>query len=143
MKLMTKAALVLLALGTSAAFIIAQDNNNNNAPPNGSQSQNGPPAGGPGMRRHRPPPIIAALDANHDGVIDETEIANASAALKTLDKNGDGKLTMDELMGPRPMGGGGPGAPRPDHGDRGDQRLRHPGPARRPDHPGPGGQVAG
>ena len=51
------------------------------------------------------------LDANHDGVIDETEIANASAALKTLDKNGDGKLTMDELMGPRPPRGEGPGHP--------------------------------
>ena len=40
-----------------------------------------------------------ALDANHDGVIDANEIANAPAALKTLDKNGDGKLTPDEFMG--------------------------------------------
>ncbi|HVV73183.1 MAG TPA: phospholipid-binding protein, partial [Verrucomicrobiae bacterium] len=45
----------------------------------------------------------------HDGVIDADEIANAPAALKTLDKNGDGKLTMDELMGPRPMRGAGQG----------------------------------
>jgi Ca2+-binding EF-hand superfamily protein len=43
------------------------------------------------------PPLMAALDANHDGVIDATEIANAPAALVTLDKNGDGKLTPDEL----------------------------------------------
>jgi hypothetical protein len=58
------------------------------------------------------PLIIGALDANHDGVIDADEIANASAALKTLDKNGDGKLTRDEFMGKppgRPGGGGGQG----------------------------------
>ncbi|HTS16110.1 MAG TPA: EF-hand domain-containing protein [Verrucomicrobiae bacterium] len=68
-----------------------------------------------GMDGHRPPApaIVRALDANHDGVIDSNEIANASAALKTLDKNGDGKLTPDEFMGPRPdpptdQGDGGP-----------------------------------
>jgi hypothetical protein len=57
------------------------------------------------------------LDANHDGVIDETEIANASAALRTLDKNGDGKLTLDELMPPHPgpgQGFGHPPGPPPD-----------------------------
>jgi hypothetical protein len=37
-------------------------------------------------------------------VIDADEIANSSAALKSLDKNGDGKLTPDEFMGPRPPG---------------------------------------
>jgi hypothetical protein len=46
-----------------------------------------------------------ALDTNHDGVIDEAEIANASAALKALDKNGDGKLTPDELIPPPPRPG--------------------------------------
>lgn len=54
---------------------------------------------GPGHPRN---PLIAALDVNGDGVIDAQEIANASAALKTLDKNGDGKLTRDELHPPRP-----------------------------------------
>jgi len=49
-------------------------------------------------------PIIMALDANHDGVISADEIANAAAALKTLDKNGDGQLTKDEYMPPRPPG---------------------------------------
>src|SRR6187402_65445 len=38
------------------------------------------------------PPLVAVLDANHDGVIDQTEISQASAALKQLDKNGDGQL---------------------------------------------------
>lgn len=81
----------------------------------GAQAQDGPPPdggpggpGGPGMHRHHPiPPIVRALDVNHDGIIDSNEIANASAELKTLDKNGDGKLTMDELMGPRPHRPGG------------------------------------
>jgi hypothetical protein len=59
------------------------------------------------------PPLFAALDANHDGIIDAAEIANASAALLTLDKNGDGKLTMDEIMPPHPPRGEGPGPGRP------------------------------
>jgi Ca2+-binding EF-hand superfamily protein len=41
--------------------------------------------------------LNAALDANKDGTIDEKEIKDASAALKKLDKNGDGKLTREEL----------------------------------------------
>ncbi|MFM1945541.1 MAG: hypothetical protein RI897_4523 [Verrucomicrobiota bacterium] len=58
-------------------------------------------------------PINAALDANQDGTIDEVEITNASKALKTLDKNGDGKLTPDELrpeMPPRGREGAAPGS---------------------------------
>jgi hypothetical protein len=102
MKTKTKVALAVLTLGASVLIIIAQDT--------GAQ---GPP--GPGQRRKPAIPlVITALDANHDGVVDAAEIANASAALKTLDKNGDGKLTMDELMGtpPQPRTGGpgdGPG----------------------------------
>ena len=98
MKMKNTIALALLALGTTALLASAQDNNND-GPPGGGQP-------GPGMGGHRPPPpaIIGALDANHDGVIDADEIANASAALKKLDKNGDGKLTPDEFMGKRPQG---------------------------------------
>lgn len=47
-------------------------------------------------------PILNALDADHDGIISAEEIVNASAALKALDKNGDGQLTPDELR-PRQM----------------------------------------
>ncbi len=59
---------------------------------------------GPGLQGHHPwpSPLMQALDANHDGVIDAEEISNAPAALKTLDKNGDGQLTPDELRPPRP-----------------------------------------
>ena len=76
----------------------------------------GPGPGGPGPRFVIP--LMQALDANGDGIIDEQEIANAPAALKKLDKNGDGKLTPDELRPPRPEGfrgrPGGPGGPPPD-----------------------------
>ena len=89
----------LLAVGATALVVRAQDS--------GSQNNNTP--GDRPMRGHRPPApaIVRALDANHDGVIDASEIANASEALKTLDKNGDGKLTPDEFMGPRPQRPGG------------------------------------
>ncbi|MCX6893131.1 MAG: hypothetical protein NTX51_16665 [Verrucomicrobia bacterium] len=56
------------------------------------------------------------MDANSDGVIDADELANAPAALKTLDKNGDGQLTADEFLPPRR---GGPGMRGQGHGPRG------------------------
>src|SRR5258706_9529091 len=92
-----KAKLLILTLGLGAtALLVAQD-----APPPGGGGR--PHRGGP---HHRPPPpaIIAALDSNHDGIIDATEIANASAVLMSLDKNGDGQLTPDAFVGPRPEG---------------------------------------
>ena len=74
-------------------------------PPGGTNdSRFTPPPGG----KHPAPPIVAALDANEDGELDTTEIANASASLLQLDTNGDGKLSRDEL---RPKGHGGPGQP--------------------------------
>jgi hypothetical protein len=92
----------MLALGAAALVVNAQDFG---GPPNGN-GQNGPPPRG---QRPPAPPIVAALDANHDGVIDAQEIANASAALQSLDRNGDGKLTPEEFMGPPPQRPGGPG----------------------------------
>ncbi|HKI69909.1 MAG TPA: hypothetical protein VKA67_09995 [Verrucomicrobiae bacterium] len=99
MKNKIKTTIALLALGATAIAVNAQE-------AGGRPGDRDPGNAGPGgMRGHRPPPpLIAALDANHDGVIDADEIANASAALKTLDKNGDGKLTVDELRPPRPEG---------------------------------------
>lgn len=42
--------------------------------------------------------LLAALDADHDGEISASEIQNSPAALATLDQNGDGRLTMDEVF---------------------------------------------
>jgi hypothetical protein len=108
--------LAALALGVSATLALAQDEPQGpggNRPPRqggGQGGQGGPGQGGQGGgQRMMGGPLMAALDANKDGVIDEKEIANASAALKTLDKNGDGKLTAEEIRPQRPQGQGGQG----------------------------------
>ena len=62
---------------------------------------------GPGRMMARLP-IMMALDADQDGTISANEIDMAVVALKKLDKNKDGKLTMDELM---PSFEGMPGGP--------------------------------
>ncbi len=91
-----------MALGlTLPAITFAEDRPQ---PPDGGDR---PPRheGGPqgeGRQMPPPPPVIGVLDANHDGVIDEVEIAQAAESLKKLDKNGDGKLTIEELRPPRP-----------------------------------------
>ena len=104
MKTTMKTMLTMLALGASAFLIHAQGTGG--PPPDG-----GPDGVGP---RHRPPPLplITALDVNHDRVIDASEIANASAALLTLDKNRDGQLTQDEYLPPLPANAS-KDAPRP------------------------------
>lgn len=127
MKTKTKTMLAVLWL-SAIAFVV-----NVNA-----QDAGGSPQRGPGMGRRMPPPspLMEALDANHDGVIDADEIANASAALKKLDKNGDGKLTQDELRPQHPQGmsgQGGPGGPG--------QQDQHRGPGQGGGHSAPDGQL--
>ena len=56
---------------------------------------------------------MEALDTNHDGVLSADEIANAATSLKQLDKNGDGRLTEDELRPPPPGRRGGPPGGQP------------------------------
>ena len=65
-------------------------------------NKQGMPAGNPtteGQRggQMRTDPILNALDADHDGTISTAELANASKALLTLDKNGEGEITPDEM----------------------------------------------
>jgi hypothetical protein len=96
MKTLVRFVAVSSLLGASA-LLMAQ-------PPLGGGGQGGQG----GQRGPRPTPaIVTALDANQDGVIDAGEIKVASEALGKLDKNNDGKLTLEEYMGPRPGGQGG------------------------------------
>lgn len=100
--------LVTLVVGLSAITIIAQD-----APQRPPPGRERP--GGPDGQRFPRMPLMAALDPNNDGVIDEKEIEQASKSLKTLDKNSDGKITMEELRPQRPDG---PRGDRPNRPDR-------------------------
>ena len=84
-------------------------------------------------------PVIELLDADHNHEISSEEIANATAVLKKLDRNQDGRLTPDEFH-PAGAGEGRPGVGRPDaaggpfgrgrppaEGDAGGDRARRPG----------------
>ena len=67
----------------------------------GGEREGGREGGGEGGRGRGGPEgmmrmmdlIFAALDTNHDNQIDAQEIEGAAAALRTLDKNQDGKIT--------------------------------------------------
>jgi len=88
---MRKNIILLLVLGAATTVCLAQPQ--------------GGPANGELPRGGRPPqlPIVTALDTNSDGILDSNEIANASAELLTLDKNGDGKLAAAEYLPARIM----------------------------------------
>ena len=96
MKLITKSILVAV-LGAATFTSIAQDAGRP------ERREGGPRRGGS--------PVIAALDADKDGEISAPEIANAKAALLTLDKNNDGALTAEELHPARPARPDGAPAP--------------------------------
>jgi Ca2+-binding EF-hand superfamily protein len=76
----------------------------------------------PSAPPHPGHPVVAVLDADRDGAISAEEIGNAAAALQSLDANGDGNLTPDELRPPRPEGApeGPPGGPIMRHDADGD-----------------------
>jgi len=116
-----KSALALCLIGLGGLVGLAQDAPDQ--PPRERRPGPGGPGAGPGPRFVMP--VMAVLDANGDGILDETEVANASAALKKLDKNHDGKIDREELRPPRPEGA----RPRPD-GAQGEGR-----PTPRPENP--------
>jgi Ca2+-binding EF-hand superfamily protein len=69
------------------------------------RAQEPPRQGGPGgFGLPRGFAIFQALDTDHDNTLTAAEIDAAPAALKAMDKNGDGKVTADEI--PMPAGRG-------------------------------------
>ncbi len=71
-------------------------------PPPRNQYRPGRPAPG----RVPGPDLFAILDTNHDGVLDEQEIANAAETLRKLDKNGAGRLTPADIRAALPQAHG-------------------------------------
>lgn len=112
MKTLSPAAFALLA-GLSTFALVAQQPAPAEDRPERPQRREGGP-GGPGGRMaqfQRANPLLQALDTDKNGELSSAEIAAAPTALKTLDKNGDGKLGPDELRPPQPEGQrGGPRA---------------------------------
>ncbi len=135
MKAISKYAAGALAAAALGAFgIIAWAQPSEESPgdaPRRPRGDQGPPR--PEGRRPAPPPkppLETALDADDDGEISASEIDNAPAVLKKLDKDGDGKLTPEEYRPPHP--------PR-DRGydDRGDRDRNGPPPRREGRRRGP------
>jgi hypothetical protein len=82
--------------------------------PRGPEARDGerPPGRPDGFGFGPPNPILEALDSDRNGEISSSEIDMAVVALKTLDKNKDGKLDREELrpeFGDRGFGGPPPG----------------------------------
>jgi hypothetical protein len=84
-------AIIALVALASASTLLAQTTD--------GSGKRGPHRGGPRGGGHA---IVLALDADKDGEISATELANAKTALAALDKNGDGNVTMDEMRPARP-----------------------------------------
>lgn len=122
--------LVSLTLCLGAANTFAQEEDrprpNREGRPGGPDDRPRGPGQGPGRDGFRPP-LMAALDADNDGILSQEEIANASKALLTLDKNKDGQVTPDEYRPGRP--------PEGRRFNRGDRPGRGPGGADDEDRP--------
>ena len=97
-----RVAITLTALLASLAVQAQERRSDGERRPEGERGREG---GNPRVN-----PLFAALDTNGDGVIDAKEMENAPAALKKLDRNGDGRITEDEVL-PAFGGRGGPGGP--------------------------------
>ena len=91
---------------------------------------------GRGQGGDRPMPgLFGVIDANSDRKLDKAELAAAAEALKKLDKDSDGKLTMGEIRGARGRGPGGQGG----EGNGGNRGSRAEGEDQAGQRPGGGG----
>jgi Ca2+-binding EF-hand superfamily protein len=85
---------------------------------NSPSASDAPPRPTPGNS-----PLFRAIDSDRDGKLSAEELAKAGEALKRLDRNGDGSLTIEELGPPDPGAASGrgqagrPGANQPQQAD--------------------------
>ena len=103
--------MAVLALVVTVSTAQPADKGAGAAPPKADGKDQPPPPGDRGPRRPPGGPLMQALDTDKDGDLSAEEIAKAPESLLTLDKNGDGKLTRDELFPPPPMPPDGKGRP--------------------------------
>jgi Ca2+-binding EF-hand superfamily protein len=83
-----------------APVALAQLGGNPQDPAGGQPPQSERGEGGEGgFRRYGPPPnpMFTAIDVDGDGVLNRTELRKAYAALKKLDADGDGSITLAEV----------------------------------------------
>ena len=119
-------------------------------PGGGAGGRGGGPGGGPGgrggaggaSRMIAMLPVMIVLDIDKNGEISAEEIKVAAKSLKKLDKNNDGKISMEEMMpDPSQMGRGGAGGPGGQGGGPGGPGGREGGSRpKRPDFGGEGGK---
>jgi len=109
MKILSKSAIVLSALGFATASAFAQAPTTpkqpgmNSTSPQGQTMSPGPaPSGATGGSASSMKPTFESLDKDHDGSISRSEAAGSADLVKsfaTLDKNRDGKLDRTEFSG--------------------------------------------
>lgn len=120
MRTLTNVGTILLALGIASTALAIEPPANDTPPQQGGQSGgkgDGKPSGKDGERPGRGNrPDFKTLDKNGDGFITQDEVpAEAWERMKKADKNGDGKISAEELREARPAkrgqgGSGGPGS---------------------------------
>jgi hypothetical protein len=87
---------LLLAVSVSAVAVLSAQTTTTESGHRGRGGRGGP---GPG---HGASPIIRLVDADHNREISAAELAAAPAAIRTLDTNGDGTVSAEELRPARP-----------------------------------------
>jgi len=96
------AAIIGIALITALSLPEYSASAQSKDPEPAMEQQTGDDSKTESVRPRKGNPLMSVLDADKDGALSADEIENAGIALKSLDKNGDGKLTRDEM--PRKKG---------------------------------------
>lgn len=110
-----------ITLPSLAAWAEAPRGPGKGAPPPGGPRDNDGRGGEVHDDPHRNPifhSLLKAIDTDADGVISMTEMNHAPESLLSLDKDGDGKLSNDELRPPKHHGDGPKDVPKGDKGDK-------------------------